>query len=104
MCFKGTFIEPLRFWQISLLITAYSSPSFKKTANCSKYTSKEAQSFSPTGSIAHLCDMDFGIKMGSKVPGGPLMDESEAKRLDDPLKGMKTLVHTFLESSRMFNS
>lgn len=41
--------------------------------------------------------------MGDKVAGGPPMGESGAKRLDDPLKGMQTFVHTFLESSRMFS-
>lgn len=30
------------------------------------------------------------------------MGKSGAERLDNPLKGMQTLVQTFLESSRMF--
>ena len=98
MCFKSTFIEPPRFRQISLLITAYSLPRFKKTANCSKtHPQRNSKLFLCTKK--HMLFTSVAAQRDQKKEGreeggggrggggGSLMVESGAKGRGDLLKG-----------------
>lgn len=109
MCFKSTFIEPLRFRQISLLITFYSSPSFKEIANYSKIHPQRSSDLQPNDLKAHLtktkkykktlkcCSQSGrqdgwgrGIYLVNEEPTGQMI-------------GIKYLIYAFLDSFRMFH-